>query len=166
MLPNHHGLLKIHRLPTVQTLVPASDRFSTLRGLSAATTALSSSGVGENNLAFKCTRKRFIIETFHLDVDGGVGERRTTPAASSLAIQEAASEKMAPSRHQSHRALEHQSSVMIEMEDQMQRIENRDPARSDEKGLTSDHLRKEDGGRKKPKKRVGFQVDKPDVLDF
>jgi len=37
-------------------------------------------GGGENNLAFKCTRKRFVIETHHLDVEGGVGERRTTPA--------------------------------------------------------------------------------------
>ena len=36
-------------------------------------------GGGENNLAFKCTRKRFVIETHHLDVEGGVGERRTGP---------------------------------------------------------------------------------------
>ena len=41
---------------------------------------ISSGGVGENNLAFKCTRKRFIIETFHLDVDGGVGGLTRTTA--------------------------------------------------------------------------------------
>jgi hypothetical protein len=36
-----------------------------------------SSGGRENNIAFKCTRKRLVFETHHLDVEGGVGERRT-----------------------------------------------------------------------------------------
>jgi hypothetical protein len=31
----------------------------------------------ENNIAFKCTRKRLVFETHHLDAEGGVGERRT-----------------------------------------------------------------------------------------
>lgn len=61
--------MRIHTLPAPQGLVAASDRFSTLRG-----------PVAENNLGFKCTRKRLVFETLHLDVDGGVGERRT-PAA-------------------------------------------------------------------------------------
>ena len=30
-------------------------------------------------MAFKCTRKRLVFETHHLDVEGGVGERRTGP---------------------------------------------------------------------------------------
>jgi hypothetical protein len=30
--------------------------------------------VGENNLAFGLTRKRFVIEMHHLNVEGGVGE--------------------------------------------------------------------------------------------
>ncbi|KAJ7139845.1 Elongator complex protein 4 [Mycena epipterygia] len=64
--PAHHGLVRIHTLPAPQGLVAASDRFSTLRG-----------PVAENNLGFKCTRKRLVFETLHLDVDGGVGERRT-----------------------------------------------------------------------------------------
>ncbi|KAJ7706472.1 Elongator complex protein 4 [Mycena rosella] len=72
--PSHHGLVRIHTLPAPQSLVAASDRFSTLRGAVA--------GSGENNLGFKCTRKRLVFETLHLDIDGGVGERRTsTPAA-------------------------------------------------------------------------------------
>ena len=40
-------------------------------------------GAGENNLAFKLKRKRLVVETLHLGVEGGVGERRTEPAPSS-----------------------------------------------------------------------------------
>jgi len=70
IFPSHHGLVSLHKLPSPHTLSPPSDRFSTLRGLGSS---------GENNLAFKCTRKRLVFETLHLDVEGGTGERRTTP---------------------------------------------------------------------------------------
>ncbi|KAF8213363.1 Elongator complex protein 4 [Mycena galopus ATCC 62051] len=70
--PGHHGLLRIHTLPAPTSLVPASDRFSALRGTG------TGAGGGENNLGFKCTRKRLVFETVHLDVEGGVGERRTS----------------------------------------------------------------------------------------
>ncbi|KAI0348453.1 PAXNEB-domain-containing protein, partial [Trametopsis cervina] len=73
LFPSHHGFVHIHSLPAPLTLLPPSDKFSTLRGLTSS---------GENNLAFKCMRKRLIFETLHLDVEGGVGERRTTPATS------------------------------------------------------------------------------------
>ncbi|KAF9535837.1 Elongator complex protein 4 [Crepidotus variabilis] len=69
IFPSHHGLLQTHTLPAPFTFSPPSDRFSTLRGLTSS---------GENNLAFKCTRRRLIFETLHLDVEGGTGERRTT----------------------------------------------------------------------------------------
>ncbi|KAL1738802.1 Elongator complex protein 4 [Schizophyllum fasciatum] len=73
--PSYHGLVTIHTLPAPHTVLPPSDKHSTLRG----------SGVsGENNLAFKCTRKRMLFETLHLDIEGGVGERRTTPAPASM----------------------------------------------------------------------------------
>ncbi|KAF9480055.1 hypothetical protein BDN70DRAFT_993009 [Pholiota conissans] len=72
MFPGHHGLLQTQRLPAPHTLLAPSDRFSTLRGLG---------GSGENNLAFRCTRKRLVFETLHLDVEGGTAERRTTAAA-------------------------------------------------------------------------------------
>jgi len=71
VFPGHHGLVQIHSLPAPHTQSPPGDRFSTLRGLGTS---------GENNLAFKCTRKRLVIETLHLDVEGGTSERRT-PAA-------------------------------------------------------------------------------------
>ena len=78
MFPAHHGLLHIHTLPAPHSLLPPSDKFSTLRGLSAS--VASAGGSGENNLTFKCTRKRLIFETLHLDIEGGVGERRTGPS--------------------------------------------------------------------------------------
>lgn len=76
MFPSQHGLISIQSLPALHTLISPSDKFSELRGIS--TFSSSATGGGENNLAFKCTRKRFIIETLHLDVEGGVSERRTT----------------------------------------------------------------------------------------
>ncbi|KAF7784477.1 hypothetical protein Agabi119p4_642 [Agaricus bisporus var. burnettii] len=79
--PSHHGVVHVEAVPMPHMLVAPSDRFSTLRGLSATSSA--SGGGGENNLAFKCTRKRLIFETLHLDLEGGVSERRTTPAVSS-----------------------------------------------------------------------------------
>jgi len=69
MFPSHHGLVQIYTLPSPHMLIAPSDRFSTLRGLTSS---------GENNLAFRCTRRRMVIETLHLDVEGGTGERRTT----------------------------------------------------------------------------------------
>jgi elongator complex protein 4 len=83
MFPGHHGLLQTHRLPAPHTLGAPSDRFSTLRGLG---------GSGENNLAFRCTRKRLVFETLHLDVEGGTGERRTAPAGTTAATPRAKKE--------------------------------------------------------------------------
>ncbi|KAJ7169602.1 Elongator complex protein 4 [Mycena filopes] len=78
--PAHHGLLQIHTLPAPTALVPASDRFSTLRGTGAV-------GGGENNLGFKCTRKRLVFETVHLGVEGGVGDRRTSRTSGSVRVE-------------------------------------------------------------------------------
>jgi elongator complex protein 4 len=60
-------------------LRPPSDNLSVLRGLSASSSK--ETGLSENNLAFRCTRKRLVIETLHLDVEGGVSERRTSMPA-------------------------------------------------------------------------------------
>lgn len=78
--PAHHGIVRIHSLPCPHTLLPPSDKLSMLRGLHASSSSDASfvvGGGGENNLAFKCTRKKLVFETLHLDVEGGVGERRT-----------------------------------------------------------------------------------------
>jgi elongator complex protein 4 len=78
--PAYSGLLSVHSTPSPHTFLDPSRRFSQLRGLNVAGTTSGSGGGGENNLAFKCMRKRFVVETLHLDVEGGVGERRTTPS--------------------------------------------------------------------------------------
>lgn len=75
LFPAHHGLVQIYSLPSPHTYGAPSDRFSILRGLGSS---------GENNLAFKCTRRRFLIETLHLDVEGGTGERRTTASKTTV----------------------------------------------------------------------------------
>lgn len=156
MFPSHHGLLVIHNLPRVRILVPASDRFSTLRGLSTPSSSITSGGVGENNLAFKCTRRRLIFETFHLDVEGGVGERRTTPATSVSQLGEVslptASSNMNPEDGRSLAAVR----VSVESIDTPLQIDREPPNVPDKKQDVP----------KKPKKRVGFQVDRPDLYDF
>jgi len=75
--PRYSGLLHVHSLPALETLVPPSTRLSVLRGLSAASSASSNVGGGTgSNLAFRLKRKRLVIETLHLDIEGGVSERQ------------------------------------------------------------------------------------------
>jgi elongator complex protein 4 len=74
--------VRLLALPAPGALVPASERASTLRGLGA--------GGGENNLGFRCMRKRLLFETVHLDAEGGVGERRTAPSATAEVAPRAA----------------------------------------------------------------------------
>ncbi|PWN49748.1 hypothetical protein IE53DRAFT_345351 [Violaceomyces palustris] len=93
--PSYTGALKVLKTPSIGTMTNPSMRASVLRGMGAGAATrggegglnLGSSGTvgeggaggGENNLAFKVKRKRLVIETLHLDVEGGVSERRTKP---------------------------------------------------------------------------------------
>ena len=63
----YHGLFHVHKLPTLNSLIPSSTKLSVL------------SGGGGNNLGFKLRRKKFTIETFHLPPEGGINERRVGP---------------------------------------------------------------------------------------
>ncbi|KZT55506.1 hypothetical protein CALCODRAFT_455395 [Calocera cornea HHB12733] len=77
---SHHGILQLQKLPSLNSLVPPSDKLSTLRGLGQVGKGDGHThGGGENNLSFRCKRRHFVIETLNLDVEGGVGERRTAP---------------------------------------------------------------------------------------
>lgn len=174
--PAHHGFVHILSLPSPSTLVAPSDRFSTLRGLSSSASGFG--GSGENNLAFKCTRKRLIFETLHLDLEGGVSERRTSApsntaveltTATGVSISAATGEKC------NHRATgdhAHVSSggpkVDIEFEAGAE-----DPGKQEVQeevglvsGSTSIATIDPDKKVKKPKKKVAFFSDRPDVYDF
>ncbi|CAG8802435.1 14713_t:CDS:2, partial [Dentiscutata erythropus] len=60
----YHGLFHVHKLPSINSLIPPSIKLSILAG----------NGT-ENNLGFKLRRKKFSIETFHLPPEGGINER-------------------------------------------------------------------------------------------
>ncbi|KAF9270412.1 PAXNEB-domain-containing protein [Marasmius fiardii PR-910] len=168
LFPSHHGLVRIHTLPASSTFLPPSDRFSVLRGLSAA--AAESSGSGENNLGFKCTRKRFVIETMHLDLEGGVSERRTTPnstGAESVGARPSDSENC-------ERVLKAgMAGVAVELEETNVLAEEASsgtaPASwkdSAQGQMTTEMGVPSQSKIKKPKKKVGFRTDRPDVYDF
>lgn len=137
-------MLSIHKLPAPHTLSPASDKLSTLRGLSAA------AGSGENNLAFKCSRRRLVFETLHLDVEGGVKERRTAPAKNLIA-QDAGLEQQSQQLHHSedgvfHSHLKVMATTAIE--------------------ISSPSAKSQATPLKKVKKKVAFHSERPDLYDF
>lgn len=151
MFPSHHGFVHIHSLPAPSTLLPPSDKFSTLRGLTSS---------GENNLAFKCMRKRLIFETLHLDVEGGVGERRTTPATTAIAMEEV--------MHGGH-AHEHvHQAGAASVEVQVEEIQSKVDTVSSEPVSTAEEVNVASTSMRKPKqrKKVAFTSDRPDLFDF
>ncbi|RXW18231.1 hypothetical protein EST38_g7621 [Candolleomyces aberdarensis] len=154
MFASHHGFVHIHSLPSPSTLVAPSDRFSTLRGL--ASSANSFGGSGENNLAFKCTRKRLIFETLHLDLEGGVSERRTTAPSSTTVELTTGKGASIEKRTVDHVAPGGGTRIDIE-------IEGVDQAKKEE-GV-SDATSKVNLQKPK-KKKVAFFSDRPDVYDF
>lgn len=156
MFPSHHGFVHIHSLPSPSMLVAPSDRFSTLRGL--ASSANSFGGSGENNLAFKCTRKRLIFETLHLDLEGGVSERRTS-APSSTAVELTTGNIGAPIEKKTVDHVVPRGGARIDIE-----IEGVEQAKKEEavSETTSDVVKPQ----KPKKKKVAFFSDRPDVYDF
>lgn len=143
-----------------------SDRFSTLRGLASSASGLG--GSGENNLAFKCTRKRLIFETLHLDLDGGVSERRTSApssAATEGTMSVGSTTATGTARSCGH---DHTSTgapkIAIEVE-QKEEL----PKQEEEKVVVEERIAPAsnlDKKPKKPKKKVAFFSDRPDVYDF
>ena len=85
--PRYSGLIHVRALPSLNSLVPASTKMSVLRGLAAGSGATTGAGGMENNLAFRLKRRRFVIETLHLDVEGGTSERKV-PASAPTAVSE------------------------------------------------------------------------------
>ncbi|KAF9068020.1 Elongator complex protein 4 [Rhodocollybia butyracea] len=161
LFPSYHGMVHIHTLPSPHTLLPPSDRFSNLRGLSASTTEGGSSS-GENNLAFKCTRKRLIFETMHLDVEGGVGERRTTPAPTAGILDTDQVSRLQSESLPVPASKAALASVQVEIElDPVSTSTAKVPSYNDVTAIEVTHTPK-----KKPKKTVAFRSDRPDLYDF
>jgi len=154
--PSHHGTVHVDMLPVPHMLMPPSDRFSVLRGLSTSSSA--SGGGGENNLAFKCTRKRLLFETLHLDVEGGLSERRTMPPVVMQSVVDAESAAtseqgtLGPSRHKTAQVAKVE--VCLEVHDH---VHHTPPPDAD--------LDMESKAKKK-KKSVAFLSDRPDLYDF
>ncbi|EIW64418.1 PAXNEB-domain-containing protein [Trametes versicolor FP-101664 SS1] len=153
MFSSHHGLVHIHTLPSPHTLLPPSDKFSTLRGLSSS---------GENNLAFKCMRKRLIFETLHLDVEGGVGERRTTPSANAIAMDSGLAHDHT---HEESAAFTKGSTSIAAVQVQLEQTQiavappQHDIAPPTEPPTSSFK-------KVKVKKKVAFHSERPDLYDF
>lgn len=143
MFPAHHGFVHVHSLPAPHSLQPPSDRFSTLRGLSSS---------GENNLAFKCMRKRLVFETLHLDLEGGVGERRTTPSNTATVLDSVAHE------HEHSVTPVRGGSAAVEVKLEGIQIATAPQSVEDSSNIPVKKV--------KPKKKVAFHSDRPDLYDF
>lgn len=107
-----------------------------------------SHGGGENNLAFRCTRRRLVIETMHLGAEGGIGARQTTAPsgldapADSIATQTSSTDSNKPAR------------VTIAFDI------------PESGGQSPEASIKETKTTKVKQKRVLFQHDKPEIYDF
>ncbi|KAG6831275.1 hypothetical protein H0H92_011785 [Tricholoma furcatifolium] len=139
------------------SILPPSDKFSTLRGLAAS--AGGTGGSGENNLTFKSTRKRLIFETLHLDIEGGVGERRTTPSATTVENVIIDTHDQERPGHTSEKKGFAAVKVAVETLGTSKTGLNEDGAN---KGSTDEPK----GKPKKSKKTVAFRADRPDLYDF
>lgn len=149
-------------------MAPPSQKYSTLVG----------GRGGANNLAFKLKRKAFVVETLHLDVEGGVGERRTTAPPSVTASLK--KDSFAGSGAHSHADHDHDHDHNHSHRPDQERIE-KGAGRvrievSDEVEFSSSLKRepvldKKDGLSVKPRKsamkRVGFvDPSKPEIYEF
>ena len=152
MFSAHHGFVHIHSLPAPHTLLPPSDKFSTLRGLTSS---------GENNLAFKCMRKRLVFETLHLDVEGGVSERRTTSSANALAMDVGTTHTHGQTQQPTVVGGSSMASVQVQLEQTY--IETPTPeASSPVVTAKAENVLK----KSKAKKKVAFISERPDLYDF
>jgi len=93
-------------------------------------------------------RKRFVIETLHLDIEGGVSERRTVPPTGVSSV-----DTMVPSTSTVSQALVH-STPAVEITTQNQSI------------LTDLDEAPPPVTIQKPKKSVAFKSDRPELYDF
>jgi elongator complex protein 4 len=121
-------------------------------------------GSGENNLAFKCMRKRLIFETLHLDLEGGVTERRTTPSSNAMALDASMVHETMPAAVLATEGRKGScATVEIEFE-RSKDVVSDTPARAVAGVIADDSL--VPAKPKKPKKKVAFHSERPDLYDF
>jgi len=135
-------------MPAPTTLLPPSYRFSELLGLHTGGGIGTTTGGGENNLAFKCMRKRFVIETLHLDIEGGVSERRTTAPTGVSGVDVTAPSISTVSQTHVH------STPSVEIITQTQ------------SGITILDEPPLPAPKKKTRKTVAFRSDRPELYDY
>ncbi|EGN94391.1 hypothetical protein SERLA73DRAFT_171391 [Serpula lacrymans var. lacrymans S7.3] len=136
------------------------DKYSVLRGLSSSASA--TGGSGENNLAFKCTRRRLVFETLHLDLEGGVSERRTAPPTEGTALDgPAAHTSLETFTSNPKQAL---ATIQVELE-AVKSSAGGDVGAVDSLETTERVVAPPTKG-KKPKKKVAFHSERPDLYDF
>ena len=124
---------------------------------------------GDNNLAFKLRRRKLVVETLHLDVEGGVGERRTTPSKSTSTVQET-SDRVRQANVDHERDMhghgeEHDHSHDHDHDHDSQTVKIEAPRVR----FGGDSTPSTTGTPKKTHKgprRVAFQSDKPELYDF
>ncbi|KAG8787717.1 hypothetical protein FRC12_015337 [Ceratobasidium sp. 428] len=143
--PTHHGLVKISSSPSPGTLRAASINKSILRGMSSS----GPHGGGENNLAFRCTRKRLVIETMHLGAEGGVGARQTAPPPD-VTIQISSHSDLHPQPNVPKPTTSARVSIALDSVPSTAAEDEQDGPKA---------------AKKKPR-RVVFQSDKPEIYDF
>lgn len=155
-------MVQILTLPAPHTILPASDKYSTLRGLSSAAGTMD--GSGENNLAFRCMRKRLIFETLHLDLEGGVTERRTTPSSNAMALDASmVHETMPVTVLSTEGRKDSRATVEIEFERSKDVVSDAN-TRAMADVTAADSL--VPAKSKKTKKKVAFHSERPDLYDF
>jgi elongator complex protein 4 len=111
-------------------------------------------GGSENNLAFKCTRRRLVFETLHLGLEGGVGERRTTVPENVIELESSLSHSesgsLTTAKKDGGPAARVEVALEIEPVEKASEREENAPVK----------------GKKKGKKTVAFQIDRPQLYDF
>ena len=107
-------------------------------------------------------RKRLIFETLHLGLEGGVGERRTTPSANAMALDAAMTHD-----HESHHGTDNvrnaeAATIQVEVATEANKITLGSSAADTVTAGTPENR----GIIKKAKKKVVFHSDRPDLYDF
>ncbi len=162
-----HGLLTPHALPSPHHLLSPACRHSTLLGVKDG---------GEQNLGFRLKRKKFVVESVHLGIEGGTSERRTAPvekvvpavdkaavAEAAEGVERAAAEKAGtaePASAEKEKPKKPRARVRFGSDEVAVSIDKNEHAHS------HDHDHGHAHPHSHPKPRVEIRHDRPDLYEF